>query len=419
MFCRFWLIAFMSCCLTLSGVAQKVEYTKREKNEVREGPGNYYPLIVVLRKGVEIPVLEERHGWIKCYVSLFRDQPDGGTRPDWWISKNTLVEKPVGSTIRKLELEIRSTRASASAVMAAVRGFGLRYGKANAPIIDTLLAMERSFLPQEYAQFQQELQAQVPKTPAVISPVDEKIYLQDYELTAAEVGIGLGIAGRIASVGLASDKNILKYLNLIAATMAEVSGAYDVLFKVYVTTEKEPKAFSVPGGYILVSQGLLNLCEDEAEVAGILGHEIMHIVLRHGLKEQYERRWKIRMEEAFAELEEEVGEEPDSVVSELEEFAHEAYETAVKPRLQTYEEEADRGAVVLLIRAGYDPMAVSKMILKVRDAVRSSLPRNLEDNPFAHIDFEKRNTELLRYIQRNVKITSGLKNEERFGKWMR
>jgi hypothetical protein len=413
-------IVVLSLLATLCLYAQKVQYTKRSRNEVREGPGNYYPLIVVLRAGIEVPLLEVKNGWVKFYVSVFKDRPgESASRPDWWIAKNALIEKPPRGPINKLNVSVQSTKASASAVMAAVRGFAIRYGKINAPVVDSLLAVGDSFTPQEFEQFRQEVQSKVPRTRGVMAASDENAYLQEYESTAGEDGVGLGIAARIASVGLVTDIKVVKYLNLLATMMGEASGAYDVPLKVYVTSEQDPKAFSVPGGYIFVSQGLLKLCTDEAELAGVISHEVMHIVLMHGLKEQYQRRHRIRAEEAFNELDEETGEAADSSLAELEEFTHEAYDVVMKPRLQSYEEEADRGAVVLLLKVGYDPMAVSRMILKVRDAIRATPPKRLEDNPFAHIDYEKRNSELLKYMQKNVKTTSGVKNEEGFRKWMK
>ncbi len=415
---RISLYVLIGVCMTLSSTAQKIEYTKRSKNEVREGPGNYYPLIVVLRAGIEVPILEMSEGWVKFYKSFFSDAREGtqGAK-DWWISKNCLVDKPSGGRVLNLELGIKSAKASPSVVTAAIRGFAIRYGKINAPVVDSLLAgQEMIFSPQEYSEFKKEIAS----TRSIGKAIeDEATYLHDYESSVSEDGIGLGIAGRIASVGLVRNRDLTKYLNLLATIVGEASGAYDVSFKVFVTQEQDPKAFSVPGGYIFISEGLLKLCADEAELAGVIAHEIIHIVVRHGLRETYERRHRIRAEEVFEELEEEVGGEQDTTVAELEEFAQEAYDAAVKPRLQTYEEEADRGAVVLLVKTGYDPMAVSRMILKVRDAIRATPPRRLEDNPFAHLDFEKRNTELLKYMQKNMRVMSGVKNTERFRRWVR
>jgi len=46
----------------------------------------------------------------------------------------------------------------------------------------------------------------------------------------------------------------------------------------------EPNAFALPGGNIFVNQGLLRLCTNSVEVAGVLSHEISHVTRRHGLR---------------------------------------------------------------------------------------------------------------------------------------
>ncbi len=47
----------------------------------------------------------------------------------------------------------------------------------------------------------------------------------------------------------------------------------------------EPNAFALPGGYIYVSRGLLSLVNDEAELACVIGHEMIHVTKRHSVKQ--------------------------------------------------------------------------------------------------------------------------------------
>lgn len=390
-------------------LAQQVEYTKRSKNDVREGPGSYFQLVKVLPRGVPIPIEKREGGWVRFNASNSKDNIAA------WLSKNCLIEKQTKDVLRDLKTEWSSAKASPSAVAAAIRGFAERYGNV-AAVAGTALSLEpQSFSAAELSEFKMGSRPRADR--GKVS--DESLTRSEYESNLAEEGIGLGIAVRLASEGLVKNPKLLKYVNLLAATLAEESGAYDIPFKVFVTTLATPRAFSVPGGYVFLSQGLIQLCSDEAELAGVIGHELMHIVLRHGMRETYERRFKVKMDEAMAELEQELAEEPDSTSAELEEFAQEAYETVVKPRLQVYEEEADQAAVVLLAKAGYDPMAVSRMILRVRDAVKAMPPEKLEDSPFAHLDFEKRNEHLLQYMQKYVRATGGLRNVDRFRKWVK
>ena len=77
------------------------------------------------------------------------------------------------------------------------------------------------------------------------------------------------------------DPRINDYLNQICGRIARLSDRPDIPYIVSVFRAPEPRAMAFPGGFIYVSTGLLKLVDDEAEVAGVLGHEITHIVLHH------------------------------------------------------------------------------------------------------------------------------------------
>ncbi|MBK9293826.1 MAG: M48 family metalloprotease [Oligoflexia bacterium] len=55
-------------------------------------------------------------------------------------------------------------------------------------------------------------------------------------------------------------------------------------YKFHVVDSKEINAFAIPGGYLYVNLGLLKEADNEAELVGVLGHEIGHVVHRHGTK---------------------------------------------------------------------------------------------------------------------------------------
>ena len=86
-------------------VAQTTEYTKRNKNEVREGPGSYYPLFYVLPKGAAIKILEKKGGWIQFKIEQekllkeFEKSQDVNT----WIAKNCLIDKKPQTAFQNLD----------------------------------------------------------------------------------------------------------------------------------------------------------------------------------------------------------------------------------------------------------------------------------------------------------------------------
>jgi len=89
----------------------------------------------------------------------------------------------------------------------------------------------------------------------------------------------------IQQYGLYSNKPLQLYINRIGQKL--VSNLNNKEFSRYffkVVDSSEINAFALPGGYIYVTRGLLATLNNEAELAGVLGHEIGHVVLHHGAK---------------------------------------------------------------------------------------------------------------------------------------
>lgn len=89
----------------------------------------------------------------------------------------------------------------------------------------------------------------------------------------------------IAQYGIYQDKPLQIYVDKIGQKL--VSQLSDKEFKKYffkVVDSSEINAFALPGGYIYVTRGILSLLNSEAELAGVLGHEIGHVIFHHGAK---------------------------------------------------------------------------------------------------------------------------------------
>jgi predicted Zn-dependent protease len=87
-----------------------------------------------------------------------------------------------------------------------------------------------------------------------------------------------------ASVGLASDPSLNRYVQSVGKALAAHSPRQDVNYTFQIVEMDEPNAFALPGGHIFVSRGLLLLANSEAEIAHVLGHEIGHVAARHAAK---------------------------------------------------------------------------------------------------------------------------------------
>lgn len=86
-------------------------------------------------------------------------------------------------------------------------------------------------------------------------------------------------------MGVYPDSALTAYVNGIGKRLVDVLGDPPVTFRFYVVDMAEPNAFALPGGYIYISRGLLSLVNDEAELACVMGHEMIHVTKRHSVKQ--------------------------------------------------------------------------------------------------------------------------------------
>jgi predicted Zn-dependent protease len=102
-----------------------------------------------------------------------------------------------------------------------------------------------------------------------------------------EAAIGRQAAKEVEQqIGLVRDPALVQYVEKLGRRIAEKSPRQDVTYRFHVADMEVPNAFALPGGYIYVSRGLLLLTNDEAELAGVIGHEIGHVAAHHAAKQE-------------------------------------------------------------------------------------------------------------------------------------
>jgi predicted Zn-dependent protease len=84
-----------------------------------------------------------------------------------------------------------------------------------------------------------------------------------------------------AEYGLVDDPELNAYVEQIGRRLARHAPGYGFDYRFAIVDDTAPNAFALPGGYVFVSRGLLALSNSEEELAGVLGHEIAHVALRH------------------------------------------------------------------------------------------------------------------------------------------
>ena len=75
-----------------------------------------------------------------------------------------------------------------------------------------------------------------------------------------------------------------RYINLVGKTVAEMSDRPTLNYHFAILNSQEQNAFAAPGGYIFITVGLLKTLKNEAELAGVLAHEIAHVTKQHMLE---------------------------------------------------------------------------------------------------------------------------------------
>ncbi len=99
-----------------------------------------------------------------------------------------------------------------------------------------------------------------------------------------EYTLGRTIAGRLlGAVPLVEDDELQNYVNKVGLWVALQSERPELNWTFGVIDSETVNAFSVPGGYIFLTKGLYRKLHNESELAGILGHEISHVVKKHHL----------------------------------------------------------------------------------------------------------------------------------------
>ncbi len=98
-----------------------------------------------------------------------------------------------------------------------------------------------------------------------------------------EIEIGRLAAGEIEKSSLlVEQESVVKYIDALGQTLARNSARRGIAYTFKVLDSPEVNAFALPGGFVYLNRGLIEAARSEDELAGVLAHEIGHIVARHG-----------------------------------------------------------------------------------------------------------------------------------------
>lgn len=187
-----------------------------------------------------------------------------------------------------------------------------------------------------------------------VKEVDEK----------GEIQIGQGVAANLLGAApLVPDERMQKYVNQLGRWLALQTERSDLNWHFGVLDSPNVNAFAAPGGYIFITRGLLLKLRNEAELAGVLAHEIAHVLRRHHLN-AIQKNAQVGIVAdllSIATQDKQHNETLDKVIN----TGTELYARGLD---KDDEFEADRMGVIIAARAGYDPYALPA-VLQTLDAM--------------------------------------------------
>lgn len=158
--------------------------------------------------------------------------------------------------------------------------------------------------------------------------------------------------------GVLQDAAVTKYVSLLGGLLAKSSSRPALKWEFIVLDTEGVNAFAAPGGIVHITKGALGLIKSEAELAGVLGHEIAHITRKHTVN-------AIKKSSAIKMTSEEVGAKGSAYYSKL---ATAAYDNVVERGFDRHDEdEADEEGLRLASKAGYAPGALGAFLGKLMD----------------------------------------------------
>jgi beta-barrel assembly-enhancing protease len=116
--------------------------------------------------------------------------------------------------------------------------------------------------------------------------VDTKQKLDDMNFTdAEEKQLGEQVSQKLrARFGVYQNEAVTKYVTLVGTAVAQSSTRPNLDWKFIVLDTDGVNAYAAPGGFVHITRGLLGLMKNEAQLAGVLGHEVTHITVKHTIR---------------------------------------------------------------------------------------------------------------------------------------
>lgn len=183
-----------------------------------------------------------------------------------------------------------------------------------------------------------------------------------------ERATGRVLAAKVAKNfgGLWMNKEWTDYVNIVGRSLSIYGNRPDIKYRFAILNSDQVNAYSCPGGYIFITRGMLKVINSEAQLAGVLAHEIAHVSERHiekEVKNQQVAGALLRHGLSFAARDGEITAEQAEALKGIGDLG---YEVLVKNGYSRQDEfEADRVATETIYKMGYSPTALAGLLKRL------------------------------------------------------
>lgn len=205
-----------------------------------------------------------------------------------------------------------------------------------------------------------------------------------------------------------------RYINIVGQTLAQASDLPETFngYHMLILDSQEINAFASPAGHIFVTRGMLGCCSNEGELAAVLAHEIGHVQNRHGI----DAIEKSRITEAVTIIGTEATKtfaaaDIAELTAVFEDSINDITTTLINNGYsRSFEREADKAAVTIMERVGYNPASLVAML----EVMASRLQPGALDFAKTHPSPESRIADLSAMVAAGGKPSLSGEQEKRF-----
>jgi predicted Zn-dependent protease len=209
---------------------------------------------------------------------------------------------------------------------------------------------------------------------------------------ADERKIGEQVSAELCNTfGVYQDAAVTKYVSLVGNVLAQASSRPNLQWEFIVLDTDGINAFASPGGLVHITRGALGLIKNEAELAGVLGHEITHVTEKHTVN-------SIQKSNAFTLAADQAGK---GLTGELiAQIAQRAYSDILNNRFDRDDEkEADSVGITVANKIGYSPAGLGMFLTKLSDRAKAANQEQPSGLFASHPQIKDRLDDLARVIK--------------------